>query len=78
MLTVSPGLEHGVLTLQMTDVLIVHVDVDEAPELAFVGVEMLAEIAVATDERLECLNGSAIHLDDIRLRGGRGWGIRIR
>ena len=72
MLTVSPALSARFLPLEMTDVFVVHVDVDEAPELAFVGVEVLAEIAVAPDERLEVSpTVPTVHFDDIQLAGKR-------
>ena len=43
-------LQGGVFLLQVADVLVVQVDVDEAPQLAFVVVEVLAQVAVGRDQ----------------------------
>ena len=72
MLMVSPALSARLLALEMTDVFVVHVDIDEAAEPAFVGVQMPAKIAVAPDEPLQALaNRRAFDFDDVLLAGER-------
>ncbi len=40
------GFERGRLPVQIPDVVVVHVHVDEAPELPLVGIQVLAQVAV--------------------------------
>jgi hypothetical protein len=65
-------LERRLLAIEVADVLVVHVDVDEAAELSVIVVQMTAQIAVPGDKRLEQLaDGTAVELHDILPVGER-------
>ena len=72
MLTVSPAFSGVCFLLQVADVLVVQVDVDEAPQPPIVAVEVTAQVGVAARQGRERLaDGAALHLHGVELVGVR-------
>src|SRR5580692_7596988 len=78
---VALGNGGGLLGRQVADVVIVEVDVDERPQLAFGGVEVLAQLGIGGDQLAQCVaDGGPGNIDcglTAGVRAQRRWNVDL-